>query len=77
MKTKYMSRKFIISLAGLGVSIYALHVNNTSVAIAGLILAGCFVIGESIVDKHSVVHREQKIVINDHKYVNKEDKETE
>lgn len=56
-----MSRKFIVSLAGLIVSIVALCYNNTLVALGGLILAGCFVIGESIVDAHSCVKREHSV----------------
>lgn len=67
MKSKYMSRKFLLSLAGLGVSLYALSVDNTIVAVAGMVLAGCFVIGESIVDKAGAIHRQQTITVVDHK----------
>ena len=66
MKTKYMSRKFLVSIAGLIVSIYALAVDNTLVAIAGILLAGCFVIGESIVDANSCVKQSKKVDITDY-----------
>lgn len=57
MKTKYMSRKFIVAVCGLGISLIALILNNDVIALAGIALAGCFVIGESIVDKASAVKR--------------------
>lgn len=61
MKSKYMSRKFLVSMGGLVVSVVSTIVNNTPVAIAGIFLAGCFVIGESIVDAHSCVKQEMKV----------------
>ena len=61
-----MSRKFIVSLAGLIVSIVALCYNNTLVALGGLFLAGCFVIGESIVDANSCVKQSKKVDITDY-----------
>ena len=67
MKTKYMSRKFIIALLGVIDSIAAAYYGNTVIAVAGLILAGCFVIGESIVDAHSAIKREQLISIHEDK----------
>ena len=57
MKTKYMSRKFIVAVCGLGISLIALILNNDVIALAGIALAGCFVIGESIVDKAGAVKR--------------------
>lgn len=62
-----MSRKFIIALFGVIDSIVATYYGNTTIAVAGLILAGCFVIGESIVDAHSVIKREQLISIHEDK----------
>ena len=57
MKSKYLSRKFITSVAGLVVSVVAVVNDNTAVAIAGILLAGCFVIGESIIDAVASVKR--------------------
>lgn len=57
MKTKYMSRKFIVAVCGLGISLIALILSNDLIALAGIALAGCFVIGESIVDKAGAVKR--------------------
>ena len=67
MKSRYMSRKFIIALFGVIDSLAATYYGNTTIAIAGLILAGCFVIGESIVDASATIKREQIIRINDNK----------
>lgn len=53
MKSKYMSRKFVVAVIGLGVSVVATVCNNTVVALGGLLLAGSFVIGEAIVDAHA------------------------
>lgn len=50
MKTKYMSRKFIVAVCGLGLSLVALVIGNDGIAYAGIALAGSFVMGESIVD---------------------------
>lgn len=55
MKTKYMSRKFIVAVIGLVLSLVALVLNNDTVALAGIGLAGCFVIGEAIVDKAGTI----------------------
>lgn len=66
MKTKYMSRKFIVSIVGLIVSIVALIVNSTIVALGGLFLAACFVIGEAIVDAHSCVKQIKNVNITDY-----------
>ena len=52
-----MSRKFIVAVCGLGISLIALILNNDVIALAGIALAGCFVIGESIVDKAGAVKR--------------------
>lgn len=57
MKSKYMSRKFIVAIIGLVLAGVAVAMNNTVVALAGVFLAGCFVIGESIIDAHSSVKR--------------------
>lgn len=67
-----MSRKFLVSIAGLIVSIYALAVDNTLVAIAGIVLAGCFVIGESIVDAHSCVKQSKTVDLTEYHQVNHE-----
>ena len=63
MKTKYMSRKFIVACCGLGLSLVALVLNNDFIAMGGIILAGCFVIGESFIDAFSSVKKQ--IIIND------------
>lgn len=63
MKTKYMSRKFIVAICGLGLSAIALFLGNDTISLAGIALAGCFVIGESIIDKAASVKR--NVTIND------------
>ena len=73
MKTKYMSRKFIVACCGLGLSLVALVLNNDTVALAGIALAGCFVIGESIVDKAASIRR--TVILNDTNYVSRETSE--
>ena len=65
MKTKYMSRKFIVAVIGLVISLVALVLNNDTVALAGIGLAGCFVIGEAIVDKAGAIKREHNITVNE------------
>ena len=55
MKTKYMSRKFIVAVCGLGLALVALFLGNDGIAYAGIGLDGCFVIGESIVDKAGAI----------------------
>lgn len=65
MKTKYMSRKFIVAVIGLVISLVALVLNNNTVALAGIGLAGCFVIGEAIVDKASAIKQSREIYINE------------
>lgn len=50
MKTKYMSRKFIVAVCGLGITLIALFLGNDGIAYAGIALAGCFVIGEAAID---------------------------
>ena len=78
MKTKYMSRKFIVAVCGLGLALVALVLNNNTVALAGIGLAGCFIIGESIVDKAGTIKqsRAQQIVVNENvsRETSKEDK---
>lgn len=66
MKTKYMSRKFIVAVIGLVISLVALVLNNNTVALAGIGLAGCFVIGEAIVDKAGAIKRENIINVSEH-----------
>lgn len=63
MKTKYMSRKFIVAVCGLGITLIALFLGNDGIAYAGISLAGSFVIGESAIDAFSSVKKQ--IVIND------------
>lgn len=67
MKAKYMSRKFIVALVALIDSFAATYYGNTTIAIAGLFVAGCFVIGEAIVDASASIKREQIISIHDDK----------
>ena len=78
MKTKYMSRKFIVAVCGLGLALVALVLNNNTVALAGIGLAGCFIIGESIVDKAGTIKqsRAQNIIVNENvsRETSKEDK---
>lgn len=74
MKTKYMSRKFIVAVCGLGLSLVALVLNNNTVALAGIGLASCFVIGESIVDRAGALRREHLINVYENVQHNAEDK---
>ena len=76
MKNKYLSRKFWVSIVGLVVSIVAIFNDNTLVALGGLALAACFVIGESIVDAHSCVKQSKTVDLTEYHNVNhiKEDK---
>lgn len=73
MKSKYLSRKFITAIGGLVVSTISICNDNTVVAIAGILLAGCFVIGESIVDAHAAIKRE--ILVHDYRDSNVPTKE--
>ena len=57
MKSKYMSRKFIVAVSGIGLSLVALVLNNNGIAYAGIALAGSFVMGESLVDAMSSVKK--------------------
>lgn len=66
MKSKYLSRKFWVSIVGLAVSIVATFNDNTLVALGGLALAACFVIGESIVDANSCVKQSKKVDVTDY-----------
>lgn len=66
MKTKYMSRKFIVAVIGLVISLVALVLNNNTVALAGIGLAGCFVIGEAIVDKAGAIKQSRTVGINEY-----------
>ena len=61
MKTKYMSRKFIVAIAGLLVAIFGIGYGNNIAIVAGCLLAGAFIIGEAIVDAVASV-KLQKIV---------------
>ena len=69
MKSKYLSRKFWVSIVGLVVSIIAIFNDNTLVALGGLALAACFVIGESIVDAHSCVKQSKCVNIEDYHHI--------
>ena len=65
MKTKYMSRKFIVAVCGLGLALVALFLGNNGIAYAGIGLAGCFVIGESIIDKAGAIKNSREIYIEE------------
>ena len=69
MKSKYLSRKFWVTIVGLVVSIYATFNDNTLVALGGLLLAACFVIGESIVDAHSCVKQSKTVDLTEYHHV--------
>ena len=60
-----MSRKFMIAVLGLVITVIALGYNNTVIALAGIALAGCFIIGESIVD--AVASVKKSMVVHDTK----------
>lgn len=72
MKRMYMSRKFIVAVCGLGLALVALFLGNDGIAYAGIGLAGCFVIGESIVDKAGAIKNSRAIYIEESRNGNKE-----
>ena len=51
MKSKYMSRKFILAVLWLIVAIIGLAVGNDTLVILAQIPTVAFILGESIVDK--------------------------
>lgn len=53
-------------MGGLIISLVSVLNNNSLIAFAGIILAACFVIGESIIDAFASVKRE--IYVSDNKY---------
>ena len=57
MKSKYMSRKFIIALVGIILAIVGVVFGNNIAVLAGCFIGASFIIGESIIDKASSVHR--------------------
>lgn len=57
MKSKYLSRKFIVAICGLVLSLVALLIGNTPVAFAGIVLAGTFEIGEAMIDEAGIVKK--------------------
>lgn len=73
MKNKYLSRKFIVCIVGLILSIVATALDNTTVALSGVFLAGCFVIGESIVDACASIKRQHIISVTDNKVASEKD----
>lgn len=73
MKTKYMSRKFIIAICGLVIAIVALVMNNNLICIAGLSLGALFIIGESAIDKIGAVKK--SVLITERHDVNGESKD--
>ena len=70
MKSKYMSRKFIVAVCGMGLALVALILGNNGIAYAGITLAGSFVMGESIVDAVASVKRNVTIDETTYKNVN-------
>ena len=64
MKTKYMSRKFIVAVCGLGLALVALVMDNDGIAYAGIALAGSFVMGESVVDAFASTKKTITVVDN-------------
>lgn len=70
MKSKYMSRKFIVAVCGMGLALVALVLGNNGIAYAGITLAGSFVMGESIVDAMSSTKRNITVDETTYKNVN-------
>lgn len=70
MKSKYMSRKFIVAVCGIGLALVALIVGNNGIAYAGITLAGSFVMGESIVDAMASTKRHITVDESTYKNVN-------
>ena len=68
MKTKYMSRKFIVAIAGLLVAIFGIGYGNNIAVIAGCLLAGSFIIGEAIVDAVASVKLHKSVTIDETTY---------
>lgn len=73
MKTKYMSRKFIVAIAGLLVAIFGIGYGNNVAIVAGCLLAGAFIIGEAIVD--AVASVKMKKLVSVHEEVHNGNKE--
>lgn len=70
MKSKYMSRKFIVAVCGMVLALVALIVGNNGIAYAGITLAGSFVMGESIVDALASVKRNVTVDETTYKNIN-------
>lgn len=64
MKSKYMSRKFIVAIVGLVLAIIGTYYHDFVSVICGSLIAACFVIGESIVDKAASIKTERYVNIN-------------
>lgn len=61
MKSKYMSRKFILAVLWLVVAIIGLAVGNNMLVIFAQIPTVAFILGESFIDSSSSVKREQSV----------------
>lgn len=70
MKSKYMSRKFIVAVCGMGLALVALVLGNNGIAYAGIALAGSFVMGESIVDAMASTKRNVTVDETTYKNIN-------
>ena len=64
MKSKYLSRKFILAIAWCIVGVIALLLSKDKLVYLGCIPSIAFILGESIVDKASSVKRSLDV----HKY---------
>lgn len=73
MKSKYMSRKFILAVLWLIVAIIGLAVGNDTLVILAQIPTVTFILGESIVDKASSVKRSLDVHRYEQPTENKED----
>lgn len=62
MKSKYMSRKFIIALAGIALAIGGVVYANQLAVFCGSFLGACFIIGEAVIDANSATKRQVKVI---------------
>ena len=68
MKTKYMSRKFIVAIAGLLVAVFGIGYENNIAIVAGCLIAGAFIIGEAIVDAVASVKLKKMVTVDETTY---------
>ena len=71
MKSKYMSRKFILAVLWLIVAVIGLGLGNDKLVLIAQLPTIFFIIGESIIDKASSVKQSLEVHKNEYKDVAK------